>query len=140
PFLYGDTLRELVGERLLVETLAKRHLLHADDGDDPHERGDDRGGEECGMERIREVTAEHWREPVHAEALAGPARLLRQALVHDHADDRHTDRRADRARELRQRRCRTHRAAADRVLYGEDEHLHHRPDPDAGDDHVARGL
>ena len=51
--------------------------------------------------------------------------------VDDHAHDRHADRRADRARELGQRRRGAHLRAPHRVLHGEDEDLHDRADADA---------
>ena len=67
-------------------------------------------------------------------------RATRQALVYDHAHQRHAECRADRASELGERRRGAHRPHRDCVLDHEHEHLHHEPEPDPRDDHVPRGL
>ena len=88
------------------------------------------------MERVCELHTESARQAVRQLLVA--ARRGGQALVHDHAHQRHAQGGPDRARELREGGRRAHLPRRHRVLHGQDEHLHHRAQPDAGDDHVPR--
>ena len=126
--------------RDLVQRPAQALLLDPDDGDHPDGERDDRRREERRLDRVREAFACRKRQLVDAGALAACADARRQAVVDDRAHDRDAERRADLAPELRQRGRRADVRARDGVLNREHEHLHHRADADAGDDHVARRL
>src|SRR5215468_2719953 len=121
--------------RRVLEPGPQRHLLDAEERDQPEHDADACSGEERGPDRVREIDPKRGGKPVDRRALARLAEPRRKALVDDHAHHGDTDGRADRAGELGERRCRAHGLAPDHVLHREDEHLHHRADPDPGDDH-----